>query len=344
MAPRATQQQVYDALLTQYGKTIADAFEAAIQDLRSNAELGRAIRAIQSGNIEAAIEALHLDPAAYAAMLDQIQQAYANGGQTAVGFLPSQAPNGVALVIRFNARNLRAENWLRDHSSELITRILDDQREAVRSALVEGMARGVNPTTTALDIVGRVEKATGRREGGILGLSAPQAQYVQSARKELADGDPEGLRNYLTRERRDKRFDRTVQKAIDSEAPVPADVIRKAVDGYERKLLKLRGDMIGRTEALTSLHAAQHEALQQAVDSGALTESQIRRVWSSVGDMRVRHTHRVLDGDTVGLNETFRSPSGARLRFPGDPLAPASERIACRCSVNVRVDWAANVV
>lgn len=345
MARRPTQQQLLDELLDRYGPEVAQAFLAAVDDLRSAADLQRMIDAVSAGNINAAIDALHLDAAAYDALLEAVRGTYLAGGQAGAAFLPRAAADGVALVVRFNIRNPRAEGWLRNHSSSLVTRLVDDQRLAVRAALTVGLEKGDNPRTTALGIVGRIDRATGKREGGILGLTGQQETFARSAADELRSGDPAQLRHYLTRTRRDKRFDKAVQKAIADEAPVPAETAGKAVTQYRNRLLKLRGDMIGRTESLTALAAAKHESFLQAVESGAVREQDIRRTWNSVGDLRVRHTHMILDGDTTGLREPFRSPSGARLLYPGDTSlgAPASETIGCRCGVDYRVDFLANV-
>lgn len=343
MATPSAQQRLFEELLERFGPEIANAYLEAVDDLRSAAEIQRLTAAIESQDLMGALEALHLDAAAYGPLQDALQRTFTEGGGLGAKAIPSRTPDGAALIVRFNARNLEAETWLRNHSAELVTRVMEDQRTAVRTALEDGMRRGDNPRTTALDIVGRVDKATGKREGGILGLSAPQERAVAKARDELASGDPEALKNYLTRARRDKRFDRSIQKAIRDETPVPAEIGQKALSGYERRLLKLRGEMIGRTETMTALHAAQHEALRQAVASGQIAASAVRRTWQSAGDLRVRHTHVALDGDTVGLEERFRSPSGARLLYPGDPTAPAAEIIGCRCHISVRVDWLANL-
>jgi hypothetical protein len=341
MPRRLTEQQLFDELLDRYGLRIADAFQAAIDDLRSAADLQRVIAAVEAGNISAAIDALHLDPAAYNSLLDTIRETYTTGGQTAVSYMP--AVQGVA--IRFDVRNFAAEQWLKNHSSTLVTRILDDQRNAVRHALALGMARGANPTTTALDIVGRIDKATGTRQGGLLGLTAQQSSYVENARQELSSGDPEALRSYMGRTLRDKRFDRTIQKAINDGTPVPADIQSKAVRQYGNRLLKLRGDMIGRTESLTALRASKHEAYRQAIASGAISEGAVRRTWRSAGDPRVRHTHQVMNGETVGFSEPFRSPSGARMMFPGDFSLGAgpAETVNCRCDTFYRIDFLANL-
>ena len=129
---------------------------------------------------------------------------------------------GHRVLFRFGVRNPEAEQWLREHSAQLVTRIVDDQRLAIRTAMTEGLARGDNPRVSALDIVGRVNRVTGRREGGVIGITAAQERYVASARAEVLSGDPEQLRHYLTRERRDKRFDAIVKRALARRMPVAA--------------------------------------------------------------------------------------------------------------------------
>jgi hypothetical protein len=337
-----TQRQTFEELLKKHDKTIAEAFLAAVDDLKSGADLSALIEAISNNDIEAAIIALHLTPPALNVLLDAIGAAYTAGGTAAAAFFPPRDPTGAKLVFRFDVRNPRAEQWLTDHSSNLVTNVIEDQKTMIREALTQGLARGDNPTTTALDIVGRIDKATGERSGGIIGLTAPQEQFVASARDELANGR---VSNYFKRSLRDKRFDSSIRKAVDAGEPIPADIQTKAVRQYQNRLLKFRGDTVGRTESLTSLRAAKHEAYKQAVDEGTVTAASVRRTWRSAGDNKVRDTHRVLDGETVGLDGPFQSPSGALLMFPGDTSlgADASEIINCRCDVEYRIDFLANV-
>lgn len=341
---RPSLQQIYDLLLDEYGRKIADAFLAAAADIAERVEVGKIIDALAAGNIQAAIDALHLDPAVYNDLITTINQAYMAGGHAGAAAMPRTDGNGVVLAIRFDGRNLRVEQWLRDHSSQLVTRLTEDQRQAARQAMQEGMQRGDNPRTTALEIVGRIDRATGKRTGGILGLTAPQQTYVSNARAELATTDPASLNNYLDRQRRDKRYDPAVRKALKTGKPIPAEKAREMVQSYSNRLLKLRGDMIARTETLGALNQAQYEGLLQAVESGKISEGAIKRVWKSAHDPRVRRTHAVMDGDTVGLREAFVSPSGARLLFPGDHSlgAGAEETIHCRCIVQPRIDFFAN--
>lgn len=346
MATSPSAQKIFDALLTKYGKAIAQAFLDAINDLRSGADLSALSDAISRGDIQAAIDALHLDPAAMAPLDKAIGDAYAAGGQYGATTIQTAVRSaGLQFVVRFNGRNLRAENWLRDHSSQLVTDILDDQRASVRAVLQAGMEAGSNPRTTALDIIGRINRATGKREGGILGLTSQQAEYVRSAQAELASGDPALLRNYLTRTLRDRRFDSVILRAIEDGDIIPVKTIQSAAGSYANRLLKLRGDTIARTESLTALHTAQEEAFHQAIDAGTIKASDIRNTWRSAGDDRVRHTHTVLNGETVGQGQAFTSPSGARLRYPGDTSlgAPPSEIINCRCLLQKRINFLNNI-
>lgn len=343
MARKPTQQQVIDDLLNRYDPIIAQAFRQAVEDVRGSADLQRLIAALAAGDLNAALNALHLEASAYGPLAEAIRQAYGEAGTASAAIANGQTPAGV--VIRFNIRNPRAETWLRDHSSQAVTRIVEDQRNAIRAALQAGMERGVNPRTAALDIVGRVNRATGKREGGIIGLTSTQEAAARAARDELASGDAALLRNYLTRERRDRRFDRSVASAIREGRPVPAAIVASATDRYRARLLQLRGETIGRVEAMTALQHSKREAFQQAIDAGQINAADVRKAWRSAGDLRVRHTHRSLNGDSVGFNEPFVSPSGARLLHPMDTSLGAgmSEIANCRCDCDYRIDFLRNL-
>ncbi len=99
--------------------------------------------------------------------------------------------------------------------------------------------------------------------------------------------------------------------------------------------------MVARTETLSAMNAARHEAFAQGLSKTNYGPENVVREWSSAGDSRVRDTHRALDGQKVrGLDAAFHSPSGARLRYPGDTSLGAGpeETIGCRCVVNMRID------
>jgi hypothetical protein len=340
----ASKRAQIEKLLEDLQPEIRAAFLSAVDDLKSGADLKRLLERLTAGDVEGALRAMNLDPAAFGGFAKALEDAFNTSGAATVGMLPKLTDDaGARVVVRFDARNLRAEAWLREHSSTAITAILDDQRTAIRAALEAGMQRGENPRTTALDIIGKFNAVTGKREGGIVGLTAAQEAYARNYQAELSSTDPEVLAGALARARRDKRFDATVKKAIASGEPIDRVTAAKMVQRYRDSMLKLRGETIARTEALTSLNAAQDEAFRQAIDKGGLKSTQVKRIWRSASDQRVRDTHSVMNGQKRGLNEPFVSPNGARLMFPGDPNAPAGEIINCRCVLEPAIDFFAGL-
>ena len=345
MARQPTQRQIFAALEKRFGAEIAAAFRDVIggnAGLIAGADTKAIIAALNLGDIEGALRAFNLDEATMRPLERSIALAFETQGGAIVANINAAARRaGSRVVLRFNLRNLRAERWLANLSSRMVTEVIADQRLAIREALRVGMQAGRGPTNTALDIVGRINRATGRRAGGTIGLTSGQSNYVMTARAELASGDPARLRNYLTRSLRDKRFDGAVRRAIANGTPLDADSITRMTGRYSDRLLKYRGDVIARTESLQALNAGQNESFRQAIDSGMTTADATTKEWDSAGDGRVRDSHASMDGQTVGMEEAFSTPSGARLLYPHDRSlgAPAGEIIQCRCRVAYRISF-----
>lgn len=334
----------FEQLLDRFEPILQAAFLDAIADIRSQIVLRRLVERLERGDVAGALDVLGMEREAFGPLELAIADAYNAGGIDMADGLQLRDPNGQRVVFRFGVRNPEAEAWLRDHSATLVTRIVEDQRQGIRTALTEGLAQGNNPRTTALDIVGRVNRATGSRTGGIIGLTAPQERFVASARQELLSGDPTALRNYLGRERRDKRFDAAVRKALAEGRGLDKATVDRIIGRYADRLLALRGEMLSRTETMMALGKSRDDAMRQAIMSGKVDASFVTKRWRSAGDSRVRHSHRALNGDEVGFYQSFQSPSGAALRFPGDPDAPVSETSGCRCSMEFRIDYTAELI
>jgi hypothetical protein len=244
------------------------------------------------------VDAIGIERSAFNPVLDRIAEAFNAGGIATVDHLPMlRDPEGHRVQIRFDARNLRAEQWLRQHSADLVTGIVADQKNAIRTALSEGLSRGQNPRVTALDIVGRVDRAIGARTGGLIGLTAQQSQAVANARQRLNAGTSQSLREYLTLARRDRRFDKTVLAAIESEKPIPADMITRIVGRYSDRLLQLRGEVIGKHETFMALATSKREAFAQAIDSGAVSRQAVRKTWRHFASEHPRMQHIEMAGN-----------------------------------------------
>jgi hypothetical protein len=338
----ATPREELDALIALFEENIRLAFLGAIDDIVENALVKDIIAAINEGDIVKAFRALGLSDAALRPIIKAIEDAFERGGVFTAQSFPKylKTPSG-RTVFRFDVRNSRAEAWLRDKSGQLITRISDETMQNIRNIITEGLQKGRNPRNIALDIIGRIDAKTGKRVGGIVGLTRNQERWVANTRRMLENLDEK----YFLRDLRDRRFDSIVRKAIASGKPLPQSTIDKLVTRYSDNALKYRGETIARTEALHSLNRSEWEAHKQAVAIGALKENAVRRHWDSAGDSRVRWSHKSMDRkyakEGVGLDEPFVSPSGARMMHPGDTSLGASgdETIMCRCRVRLKVDW-----
>lgn len=320
---------------------IAAAFFDTIRLLAAGASVGNVEELIEQGRIEEIADEIGLTAPQMAILAESTRAAYISGGSMeSESLVTNTLRRGRRLMISFDVRNPRAEAWLRRYSSELVTAIISDQREAIRIAVSEGTAAGRGPRQTALDIVGRISRVTGRRSGGIVGLTSQQARYVASARAELLSGDPERIANYLDRKLRDRRFDGLARRALANGKPVLVKDVDRMTGRYADRLLKMRGDTIARTEALEAFSAGRNEAVEQLIDSG-IDANNVTKIWRTAGDSRTRETHAGMNRQKKPFRQPFRSPSGALLMHPGDRSlgAGAAEVIQCRCISETKIDF-----
>lgn len=234
----------------------------------------------------------------------------------------------------FNANASAVTDYLQSTARKFLDDMNDSTRNAVREVTAVGVQLGQHPRSIALDLAGRME---GReRVGGIIGLNAPQAQAVANARINLASGNPEQMRKYLRNERRDRRFDGIVERAIAEGKPVATADIDKIVSRYQSSFLQLRGETIARTEAGAALNFGRQT---HAEDIAAETGAEVWKRWESgPDDGRQRETHTEANGQTVRSDQPF-VVGGSEMQFPCDYSlgADASEVINCRCSVTYEI-------
>lgn len=344
----------FDAILDRLHPDVRRAFKGAIERITSTAKLRDVEKLLDRGDVEGLLNALNLSPDYFREVQDAIEQAFYLGGQYQAGLTASLSS------IPFNRRHWSAEAWARDNGSRLIVEIAESTREGVRQFVIEGLQKGQGTGAIARGIIGRVNRATGKREGGIVGLTGQQASYVADMRAALStdgglavgvsrlDENGEPVKKFWIKrdgtlgsvfEARDRRHDRLIRRAIENGKPLSKAEVDRIVQKYSEGLLIRRGDMIARTETLGALNAGRFEAMQQQIERLGLTRDDVVATWVSARDLRVRDSHRSLNGDQVEFGQPFQSDSGAMLRFPGDRMlgAPASEVIACRCNVTFEV-------
>ena len=323
-------------------EAVRKAFMSVINTIVDDTIITDLIRAIEQNNLEAAFQAIGVQQSVWDELTDALETAYKTAGIAFSATFPAVL-NGSSgrFIFHFGMRNPFVEKWLREQSSRLITNISEDIKDNIRSIASEDQELGKNPRTTALNIVGRIDPVSGKRVGGVIGLTVGQERWVKSLERRLRSPFAKEREEYFAMSLRDKRFDRLVTNAIRSGKPLKEEQIQKLLMRYRDKALRYRGEVIARTEVLQGQSAAEHEATRQVVALGAVEQSAVRREWDSAGDKRVRNSHRIMDGQVVGFDEPFVTPNGAKLMYPGDRSlgAPASEIIQCRCRAKPKIDW-----
>ena len=322
---------------------VRELFIQAMQQVADDAQIQEMIKAIENNDLEALYRASGFTPVVLNSLIDKIEEVYEKAANLTIDGWPKRirTPLGLAKPV-FNIRNEKVEEDLKNFSSNFVKNIDNEVRENLRFALSEGMERGDNPRQTALNIVGRVNTSTKKREGGIIGLSTNQARWSASARRYLENLDDK----YFNLELRDKRFDSLVKKAIAEGKKLTKEDVTRLVTAYERKALKYRGDAIARTETIQSINRAERVAIAQNIEEGLIKEEQVRKWWDDSGDSRTRLSHLALGNkynknNTIGFNEPFETSTGSRLLYPGDSSLGANPReiVHCRCVARYKIDF-----
>lgn len=331
--PRPSARYIQE-LAAKWEPRLRDAFLSAIDDVRTRINISDLARLLENGDVEGALRVVGLNPADFSQLSLDLAAAFNEGGMTAAQTIPR-------VIVRFNVRNLVAERILAEQAGTLIQGLTDDQLQVVRIFLQRGLAAGRNPRDTALDLVGRLDRVRGVRVGGVIGLSTQQEEWLASYSRYLQSADPADLRKLLGYGLRDKRFDRSVFKAILEGRALDPDIAEKMRLQYANQALKWRGDNIARTETIRALGKAQTEAYRQAIVDGKIDVNTITRYWVTTGDARVRPAHRLIPGMNKGgrrWNEPFATPTGPTMHAPHDtdPM--------CRCHERIKIDFLAAAV
>jgi hypothetical protein len=305
-----------DELLNGAEPRIARAFRAAIADLGEELDLKIIEDLLTAGDVEGA---LTYTRSVAERLGDATTLTFFDAGQDTATFL-----SGLDLgTIRFDQINLRAIMALQQNTLRLITEFTSEQRRATRLALLDGIARGLNPRDMA------------RAFRDSVGLTERQQAAVINYRQ-LLEGNAADRAEALTRQLRDGRFDQTVKASVRKDVPLTAEQISRMVGRYQSRYIKYRSEVIGRTEALRSVHEGVNEAYQQAIDAGQINAADLTRTWDSSKDTRVRRTHRFLNGQQRPWGGTWATENGV-IRYPGDPQAAAEETVQCRCLLTTRI-------
>lgn len=275
-----------------------------VDALRSLLEQGRVTEALNFVNAQSVTQG-------YGPLLDAITA----GTVTAARSASALANLTAGAEFSFSQTNPEAIGFLRNYEMNLIRELTSDALASVRAAILDGVNGGRHPFAIARDV------------RDFIGLTERQTRAVMNYRRALEAGDADALARQL----RDRRFDPSVRRAVRGDRALSADQIDSMVERYRQRYLRYRSETIARTEAKRSLGAGNQLLWEQAVASGKVDADQVTKKWTTVGDHKVRSSHVKLNGQVVGLSDSFQSVEGP-IRYPGDPNAPGSMTINCRCT------------
>ena len=329
-------------ILDTFEPEIARAFAEAVERITDDVRLDLLQTAIRDGNVQQILNLVPVTGEQVEPLRIALQNTYAAAGNYTVSNLRKRARKaGLASAVGFfDSGSPHAVQWLQDLSSRLVVEIGNDTRSNLQSLIARSTQLGHGPRRTALDIVGRLNNSTRKREGGIVGLTRQQYQWSVNAEDEL--NDPTRMNDYLKRDLRDRRFDPTVRRAIRDDKPIPQGKIAAMTSRYRARTLMYRGQNIARTEVTAAASTAQQHGVDKIIRDGVVDSQDVKRIWDAANDAFVRNSHAFMDGQVRGPGEPFVDGEGLLLQYPGDRGAPARTTINCRCFLRLDVDFVAS--
>lgn len=113
---------------------------------------------------------------------------------------------------------------------------------------------------------------------------------------------------------------------------------KKGVDDLVKRIQKTinssysRAATIAQTERTRVQNEARFETIRD-LNRQRVGMKRYRKQWVARRDGKTRDTHEELSGTVQYADRYFITKNGAKLMYPGDPLAPPGEIINCRCYI-----------
>lgn len=315
----AVELERLDQLLSGMEASVRRAFAGFIRSATDEAVISEVVERVQAGDIEGALAVIDSHAQRFGAIFPDL---FTNAANTEALTIAAQvAPLAPAVAISFDPTDPAAATIMRQNSLEFVQQFTDQQKAVTRNALTEAIGNGGSRQTVA------------RAFRDSIGLTTHQEAAISNYEQLLRKGSAQAL----DRELRDRRFDPSVERAISTDEPLKEEQIGRMVDRYRARMKAMRAETIARTESTKTMSQAREQAFRQTLEQTGIDAAMTEQTWRAVDDQRTRFTHATMNGQTQPLGQAFQSPSGAVLRYPGDPQAPAGEVIGCRCHRTFRI-------
>lgn len=331
-----TTQRQLDAILRELEPELRQALMEAFDGIRNDIDMTDLRNAVERGDLGGLLDNIESYFSTYAMVASNIFVRYGTSFAPTIEYVDDDE----FLTNDSNRQQRRAERALERRRERRARRARArfnaiNAMPALQSVIAENVARMTEETrqmARELIISGVGQRETARRIRESIGLSVPQAGYVENMRRRLESNDPAELRAILKGQTlRDKRFDATIKKAIRTGGAIPPAQIQKMTDAYTRKLRRKRAEDVARAEAQQYAETAKFEAAKQA--GGVVTkEWRHSRIW-----LRARPDHVMMNGvKVVGLETPFVMPDGVAMQHAHDPVGGAKHNASCRCQTRYR--------
>jgi SPP1 gp7 family putative phage head morphogenesis protein len=290
------------------------AYLGAVNHLKDKVDLTMLAGALARGDYEAAVRILGIDEG-FASVLegagvetslrDAVQQVYQEATEAALAALPK----AISLGMSFDLMNQRSVDFIRGYTFHLIHGISEEARQTVRQTLLRAFQEGGHP----------FQQARAIRDS--IGLSPRQERAVANYRSALVNRSGIALQRQL----RDRRFDPTVENAIQTDSALAPAQVDRLVQRYQERYVDHRAKTIARTETIRAANHGQREVWRQAQEQDLIKPQTTERVWIVSGDSDTCDECDSYDGETVDVDDEF--PDG------DPPLHPN-----CRCTTALQFD------
>lgn len=324
-----------DALLTQYDDKLQKQFRTSIADVQSGVVLKNVVQKLEAGDTQGAIEELHIDEDSYAGYYEILRDLLVAVGFAVFFRLPRlTTEDGKPSIYRWSPRN--EANWFDPEVDGNIGGIVSSINYNVRETITTGQLLGRTAKQITYDIFGIWNTVNGVREGSVFGMSNTHMDVVNRTLAAFVNNDPAGMRNYLSFARRNPAYDEAVRAALASGKKLDSNTLLSVMVTLKEGYTQLRSESLAFTLAASILNRTVHSIYHAAASLARLSPDSINRIWGTMRDGDVRHTHAELEGKIKpGFEEPFLTSSGAQLRYPCDrALGAGLEEIAgCRCKM-----------
>jgi hypothetical protein len=195
---------------------------------------------------------------------------------------------------------------VRKLNSRVVSSLATETAETIRQAAIKGIEEGIHP------------RAVARRIRNSIGLAPNQEAATRNFERYLREGDTTAL----SRKLRDRRFDRTLHKALGRNGTGLTEAqIKRMSEAYRKRMIAFNAETQMRTAANDAQKLGQRLSWEDAISKGAVRRKNLFKRWSGTLDSRERQEHIEQEGEEVHFDDFFDTGE----REPGDAT------YNCRC-------------